>query len=100
MHCHAAYVKFNSTVASLRKTAIPISDGKFVGPVGEQLKNKRGYSKTDLKKILGENVLRVIREVTGEARPVADIYDLSIYSDLTIKACLTPHSFASPWCAS
>jgi membrane dipeptidase len=31
---------------------------------------KRGYSKTDLKKILGENVLRVIREVTGETRPV------------------------------
>jgi membrane dipeptidase len=33
---------------------------------------KRGYSKTDLKKILGENVLRVIREVTGETRPVLD----------------------------
>lgn len=26
---------------------------------------KRGYSKHDLKKILGENTLRVIREVTG-----------------------------------
>lgn len=27
---------------------------------------KRGYSETDLKKILGENFLRVVREVTGE----------------------------------
>ena len=27
---------------------------------------KRGYTETDLKKILGENVLRVVREVTGE----------------------------------
>jgi membrane dipeptidase len=36
---------------------------------------KRGYSKTDLKKILGENVLRVIREVTGEARPMASRFD-------------------------
>jgi microsomal dipeptidase-like Zn-dependent dipeptidase len=27
---------------------------------------KRGYTKRDLKKILGENSLRVIREVTGK----------------------------------
>jgi membrane dipeptidase len=27
---------------------------------------KRGYTETDLKKILGENILRVVREVTGE----------------------------------
>jgi len=27
---------------------------------------KRGYAESDLKKILGENVLRVVREVTGE----------------------------------
>jgi membrane dipeptidase len=27
---------------------------------------KRGYGEGDLKKILGENVLRVVREVTGE----------------------------------
>ncbi len=27
---------------------------------------KRGYTKRDLKKILGENFLRVIREVTGK----------------------------------
>ena len=30
---------------------------------------------TDLKKILGENVLRVIREVTGEAGPMASRFD-------------------------
>src|SRR5262249_711425 len=27
---------------------------------------KRGYAESDLKKILGENFLRVVREVTGE----------------------------------
>jgi len=27
---------------------------------------KRGYAESDLKKILGENVLRVVREVTGQ----------------------------------
>ena len=30
---------------------------------------KRGYKKRDLKKILGENYLRVIREVTGIRKP-------------------------------
>jgi microsomal dipeptidase-like Zn-dependent dipeptidase len=33
---------------------------------------KRGYSKSDLKKILGENALRVIREVKGETRAAVD----------------------------
>jgi microsomal dipeptidase-like Zn-dependent dipeptidase len=27
---------------------------------------KRGYAESDLKKILGENHVRVVREVTGE----------------------------------